>query len=229
MHMHPFPAPGILASSGLRTGQTKLSVSAHRPPSNRKTAVWSHHPSQANWDFMPGLCHLKLWERCSPFLIASVGSFQPREVCSPGSSLVEPELTDKNDTNTSEFLQVGKVNMSCIYCLIFQGCPLGSGCKIIVDILKSSLSVCLTSQILASLVAQMIRNLPAVEETWVRSLGWEDPLEKGMATHSSVLPGEFHGPMSLAGYSPWGHKESDTTGGLTVFSSPQTEPAGWGI
>ena len=35
--------------------------------------------------------------------------------------------------------------------------------------------------------AQMVKNLPAVQETWVRSLGWEDPLEKGMATHSSIL------------------------------------------
>ena len=41
--------------------------------------------------------------------------------------------------------------------------------------------------------------------------GSEDPLEKGMATHSSILAGEFHGQRSLAGYSPWGRKESDTT------------------
>ena len=40
---------------------------------------------------------------------------------------------------------------------------------------------------LASLVAQMVRNLPAMRKTWVRSLGWEDPLEEGMATHSSIL------------------------------------------
>ena len=39
----------------------------------------------------------------------------------------------------------------------------------------------------ASLVAQLLKNLPAVWETWVRSLGWEDPLEKGKATHSSIL------------------------------------------
>ena len=39
----------------------------------------------------------------------------------------------------------------------------------------------------ASLVAQMVKNLPAMQETWVRSLGPEDPLEKGMATHSSIL------------------------------------------
>ena len=39
----------------------------------------------------------------------------------------------------------------------------------------------------ASLVAQSVKNLPAMRETWVRSLGWEDPLEEGMATHSSIL------------------------------------------
>ena len=40
--------------------------------------------------------------------------------------------------------------------------------------------------VLASLVAQMVKNLPAKQEMWVRSLGWEDPPEKGMATHSSI-------------------------------------------
>ena len=39
----------------------------------------------------------------------------------------------------------------------------------------------------ASLVAQWVKNLPTMQETWVRSLGWEDPLEKGTATHSSIL------------------------------------------
>ena len=58
----------------------------------------------------------------------------------------------------------------------------------------------------ASLVAEMIKNLPAMHETRVRSLGAEDPLEKGMATHSSILSW-FQGHRSLVGYSPWGHKE----------------------
>ena len=40
---------------------------------------------------------------------------------------------------------------------------------------------------MASLVAQMVNNPPAIQETWVQSLGWEDPLEKGMVTHSSIL------------------------------------------
>ena len=52
-------------------------------------------------------------------------------------------------------------------------------------------------------------------ETWVLSLGWEDPLEKEMATHSSILTGEFQGL-----YGPWGHKELDTTEHLSLsFSS----------
>ena len=71
----------------------------------------------------------------------------------------------------------------------------------------------------ASLVAQSVENPPAVRETWVRSLGWEDPLEEGMATHSSVLAWRSaHGQRSLAGYSPWGHKESDTTERLSTCS-----------
>ena len=66
-----------------------------------------------------------------------------------------------------------------------------------------------------SLVAQMVKNLPAMQETWVRSLGQKDPLEKGLATYSSVLAWRIHGQRSLVGYSPWGHKESDMTEQLT--------------
>ena len=57
----------------------------------------------------------------------------------------------------------------------------------------------------------MVKNLPAVQETWVQSLGQEDPLEKEMATHAVLLPGKFHGQRSLVGYSPLGHKELDMT------------------
>ena len=55
----------------------------------------------------------------------------------------------------------------------------------------------------------MVKHLPAMWEIQVRSLAWEDPLEKEMATHSS-LPGKCHGLRSLVGYSPWGSKESNT-------------------
>ena len=54
------------------------------------------------------------------------------------------------------------------------------------------------------------------QEKWVLSLSWEDPLEKEMTTPLVFLPGEFHGLRSLAGYNPWGHKESDMTEQLTV-------------
>ena len=117
----------------------------------------------------------------------------------------------------------------------------------------------------ASLIAQLVKNPPTMPETWVWFLGQEDPLEKGKATHSSILglplwlwwsnirlqfrrpgfdpwvgkitwrserlstpvlwPGEFHGL-----YSPWGHKESDTTKRLSLpLSCAQVERHGlWG-
>ena len=63
----------------------------------------------------------------------------------------------------------------------------------------------------ASLVAQRLKCLPTMQETWVQSLGQEDPLEKEMEPIPVFLPGESHGRRSLVGYSPRGRKESDTT------------------
>jgi len=63
-------------------------------------------------------------------------------------------------------------------------------------------------------VAQMIKRLPTMWVTRVQSLGREDPLEKEMATHSSILAWKIpwtEGQRSLVGYSPWGRKELDTT------------------
>ena len=61
----------------------------------------------------------------------------------------------------------------------------------------------------------MVKNLSAMQETqetWVRPLGREDPLEKEMETHSSILAWENSlGQKSLTGYNPWGHKELDKT------------------
>ena len=65
-----------------------------------------------------------------------------------------------------------------------------------------TLFICL---VYPSPVAQLVKNLPAMWETWVRSLGWEDPLEKGTATHFSILAWRI--PWSI----PWDHKELDTT------------------
>ena len=81
----------------------------------------------------------------------------------------------------------------------------------------------------ASPVAQMVKKLPAVQETQVWFLGREDPLEKGMAIHSVFLPGESHGQRSVADYSPRGHKESDMTEQLLTPWSHHPLEALWGV
>ena len=60
-------------------------------------------------------------------------------------------------------------------------------------------------------MAQGVKNPSVMQETQVQSLDQEDSLEKGIATHSSFLPGEFHGYRSLIGCGPWGGKEWDMT------------------
>ena len=66
-------------------------------------------------------------------------------------------------------------------------------------------------------MALSVKNLPAMRETWVQSLGVEDPLEEGMATHSQYSCLENpHGEKSLVGYSPWGCKETATTEQLST-------------
>ena len=61
-------------------------------------------------------------------------------------------------------------------------------------------------------MGQRLKCLPAMWETWVQSLSWEDPLEKEMATHSSILAWRIPWAEEPGGlYSPWGRKESDTT------------------
>ena len=57
----------------------------------------------------------------------------------------------------------------------------------------------------------MVKNPTAMRETWVPSLGWEDPLEEGMATHSSILAWEIPWTEKPGGLQSMGHKESDTT------------------
>ena len=71
-------------------------------------------------------------------------------------------------------------------------------------------------------MAQLVKNLPAMPETWVRPLSWEDPLEKGKATTPVFWPGEFHGL-----YSPLGRKESDMTErlSLSLFTTKQGSEA----
>ena len=69
----------------------------------------------------------------------------------------------------------------------------------------------------ASLVAQLVKNPPVMQETWVQSLGWKDPLEKRTATTPVFWPGEFHGL-----FSPWSCKELDMTEQLPLSLSDIT-------
>ena len=60
-------------------------------------------------------------------------------------------------------------------------------------------------------MAERLKRLPAMRETWIRSLGWEDPLEKGMATHSSILAWRIPWMEELGGLQSMGRKELDMT------------------
>ena len=73
-----------------------------------------------------------------------------------------------------------------------------------------------------SLAAQTVKNQWAMQETRVRSLGQEDPLEKEMATHSSVLAWRIPWTEEPGGYSPWGHKELDTTKQILFLGAPKS-------
>ena len=64
----------------------------------------------------------------------------------------------------------------------------------------------------------MVKSLPAMRETLVRFLGQEDPWRRKWLPTPVFLPGESHGQRSLAGYSPWGRKQSNTNERLTTFT-----------
>ena len=76
----------------------------------------------------------------------------------------------------------------------------------------------------ASLVAQLVKNPPAIQETWVQSLVWEDPLERGNLPTPAFWPGECHGP-----YSPWGCKECrhDWETFTFTFTEEEVEALHW--
>ena len=90
--------------------------------------------------------------------------------------------------------------------------PLSPVCSLLGNFLILFLQLCFPW---ASLVAQQVKNQPALQKTWVRSLGWEDPLEKGKANHSGILAWESHGQRKV----PWGRKESDRTEWLSLSLS----------
>ena len=65
-------------------------------------------------------------------------------------------------------------------------------------------------------MAQIVKRLPAMQKTQVRSLGWEDPLEEELATHSSILTWRIQWTEEPIGLRSWGHKELDMTEQLTL-------------
>ena len=75
-----------------------------------------------------------------------------------------------------------------------------------------------------ALVAQTDKNLPAMWETWVQSLGWEDALVKGTATHSSILAWRIPWTEGTRGYSPWHCKELDVTDQLSTHTHNHRKP-----
>ena len=85
-------------------------------------------------------------------------------------------------------------------------------CVCVCEMKPSKKSARLTSVVSASLVAQMVKNLPAVQQMQVRSLGQEDPLEKGMATHSSVLAWRIPRTEEPGGLQPMGSQSRTQPG-----------------
>ena len=80
----------------------------------------------------------------------------------------------------------------------------------------------------SSLVAQRVKHLPARQEIWVRSLGWENPLEKEITTHSSILAWRIPWTEEPgADYSPWGHKELNTTERLHFHTWGEVGAKAW--
>ena len=118
---------------------------------------------------------------------------------------------------TLSSFQIYSTVLYCIYGTIY-----------ILYIYMTSYSICLSFSDLShlanvlkggSLVAQIVKNLPAMQETWIRPLGQGDTLEKGMAIHSSILAWRIPWTEEPGGHSPCGCKELDTTDRLTLSIS----------
>ena len=67
-------------------------------------------------------------------------------------------------------------------------------------------------------MVSVVKNPSAKQETWIRDLGQENPLEEGMATHSNILTWRIPWTEQPTGYSPWGHKKSDMTEQLSMHA-----------
>ena len=90
---------------------------------------------------------------------------------------------------------------------------------IIMVIMETTVEISCQLLLRASLVAQVVKNLPSMLGAWVQSLGPEEPWRREWQPTSVYLPGEFHRRRSLADYSPWGRKESDRSEWLSLTHS----------
>ena len=126
-------------------------------------------------------------------------------MCSPGSTLLPifPSASFRLPSSTED------ITKPCTFSFSTQKNELRSG----LDSLVFSKHFLISGYCLfgASLISQLVKNLPVMQETQVQSLGRGDPLEKEMETHSSILAWRIPRTSSLEGYSPWGCKELDTT------------------
>ena len=111
------------------------------------------------------------------------------------------------------------MNQCSVPCLVLTvaSCPVYRFLRGQVKWTGIPISLRIFHSLLSSLVAQSVKSLPAIQETWVQSLGQEDPLGGKRQPTPVFLPREFHGQSYLVGNSPWGHKDLDTTEWLTLL------------
>ena len=172
---------------------------------------------------MPGRHCLKWPERTAPRRWGEEPAYT--EVCNQGPVVWAVE--DYRSLKKTRYPKLKSLALLCVWedtrvwahrnhCFRTPLSYLGpASCDLIFHVLSSSVLItgsgshliAATSQVFLFFcffpVTQIVKNPPAMWETWVRPLGWEDPLEKEMANHSSILAWrEFHGLRSLAGYSP---------------------------
>ena len=142
--------------------------------------------------FMTTLCN-------GSYYYLSLGKVRSTAINSPGSQMMSLSFIPRESDSRFHDLTTGHILLSSF------------SPKKMWLLLDVPSMVSIITQCKAQLVAQTVKRLPTMWETWVQSLGREDLLEKEWQPTPVFLPGKSHGWRSLVGYSSWGHKESDTT------------------
>ena len=159
----------------------------------------------AGWSEVRGLTREVMY--ASLWLICIVLQHKPREHCKV--ILLLKNKLKKKKTAIHKIIHAKKKNPVVQYQM-----------EVIWPLIQTISLVVLKKQVVASLVTQRAKHLPAMQETWVRSLGREDPWRRKQQPTPVLLPGESHGWKSLVSQSPWVRKESDMTERLHfLFSS----------